>query len=220
MEFATLDPPDRVVIRPLTAADSAGYRQLRQRILDIGEGKLFSSSYTREQQFTSEDQWREWCTETPVRCIIGIFVEGALSGIMGITPCGAPGSLTAEWDATWVDPQYRRSGIAGPAYEAVRAWSHDHGYRYAVVDIRADNTRSREIRENQGAMYLCTKRAATWADGSTADVHYFLLNISSEAARSRSVEQAVGFFEAALAFLHHDQHEATDGHEVRREARP
>jgi hypothetical protein len=93
----------------------------------------------------------------------------------------------------------------------VRAWSLEHGYRYAIVDIRADNTRSLDIREKQGAMYLCTKRDVTWADGSTADVHYLMMSIAPDTERSRSVAQAVGFLEAALAFLHHDAHDAADG---------
>jgi RimJ/RimL family protein N-acetyltransferase len=215
VESDTFVDPDRVVIRPLAAADSEAYRRLRHHILEIGEGKFFSSSYTKEQQFTSEDQWRERCTETPVRCTIGIFVEGALVGIMGILPYGDPGNLTTEWEATWIDPKYRRSGIARQAYEKVRAWSHEHGYRYAIIDIRADNTRSREIREKQGAMYLCTKRNVTWADGSTADAHFFMLNLSPEAERSRSMGQAVGFLEAALAFLKQEQRaETADGLEA------
>lgn len=217
MGLTTMIDPDRVVIRPLTAADSEAYRRLRQHILEIGEGKFFSSSYTRDQQLTGEDQWRERCTETPVRCTIGIFVEGDLVGIMGILPYGDPKNLTTEWESTWIDPKYRKSGIAGQAYEKVRAWSHDHGYRYAILDIRADNTRSREIREKQGAMYLCTKRDVTWADGSTADAHFFMLNLSPEAARSRSAGQAVAFLEAALAFLQQDQH---DEPEASRGARP
>jgi RimJ/RimL family protein N-acetyltransferase len=210
-EADTFVDPDRVVIRPLTAADSEAYRRLRQRILDIGEGRFFSSSYTREQQFTSEDQWHERCAETPVRCTIGIFVEGDLVGIMGILPYGDPRHLTAEWEATWIDPKYRKSGIARPAYEKVREWSHEHGYRYAIIDIRADNTRSREIREKQGAMYLYTQRDVTWADGSTADAHFFMLNLAPEAQRSRSVGQAIAFLEAALVFLNDQHDETADG---------
>jgi RimJ/RimL family protein N-acetyltransferase len=204
VESDTLVDPDRVVIRPLTAADSKAYRRLRQHILDIGEGKYFSSSYTREQQFTSEDQWGERCAETPVRCTIGIFVAGDLVGIMGMLPYGDPGDRITEWESTWIDPKYRRSGIARQAYERVRQWCHEHGYRYALIDIRADNTRSREIREKQGAMYLCTRRDVTWADGSTADVHYFMLSLSPDTQRSRSADQAVAFLQAALAFLTHE----------------
>jgi RimJ/RimL family protein N-acetyltransferase len=209
VESDTLVDPDRVVIRPLTAADGEAYRRLRRHILDIGEGRFFSSSYTREQEFTTEDQWRERCAETSARCTMGVFIAGALVGIMGILPHGAPGDLTAELESTWIDPKYRNAGIARPAYEAVRAWCYEHGYRYAILDIRADNTRSREIREKQGAMYLYTERDVTWADGSTADAHFFMLNLSPEAERTRSAGQAVAFLEAALAFLKHEQHDET-----------
>ncbi|HEX3760622.1 MAG TPA: GNAT family N-acetyltransferase [Kofleriaceae bacterium] len=207
--------PDRVVIRPLTAADGEAYRRLRQHILDSGEGKFFSSSYIMEQHLTSEDQWREQCAETPMRCTIGVFVEAELAGIMGILPHGDPSNLTAEWIATWIAPKYRGSGITGQAYKKVREWSRNHGYRYAVGDIRADNTRSREIREKQGAMYLFTRRNVTWADGSTADAHFFILNLLPGEETSRSVGQAVAFLEAALAFVKHEQRaDATAGVEA------
>lgn len=204
IESDTLVDPDRVVIRPLRAADSAAYRRLRQHILDIGEGGFFSSSYTTEQQFTSEDQWREWCTETPIRCTIGILVDGDLVGVMGIVPCGDPEHRTAEWNATWIDPRFRKSGLASQARERVREWSRVHGYRYAIVDIRADNARNLGIRAKEGAVYLCTRRGVTWADGSTADTHFFILSLSPGTETSRSPAQAVELLEAARAFLRHE----------------
>ncbi len=204
--------PDEVVVRPLTAADSEAYRRLRQQILDSDEARFFSSSYISEQHLTSEEQWREHCAETPVRCTIGIFVDGQLAGIMGILPCGDPRNRTAEWIATWTAPQYRRSGVTGQAYRKVRQWSYDHGYRYAVGDIRADNTRSRAIREKQGAMYLFTRRNETWADGSTADADWFMLNLFPGAETSRSLDQAAAFLEAALAFVKHEQRAGAAAH--------
>jgi RimJ/RimL family protein N-acetyltransferase len=197
--------PDRISIRPLTAADGEAYRRLRQHIRESGEAKFFSSSYIMEQHLTSEDQWREQAAETGVRCIIGVFVGVELAGIMGILPYGDPRHLTAEWIATWIAPNHRGSGVTGQAYQKVREWTRDHGYRYAVGDIRADNTRSRAIRERQGAMYLFTRRNVTWADGSTCDADFFILNLVPGAETSRSVDQAVGFLEAALAFVNHEQ---------------
>jgi RimJ/RimL family protein N-acetyltransferase len=204
MESDALVDPTRVMIRPLGAEDSDAYRRLRQHILDVGESRLFSSSYTREQGFTTEAQWRERCTATGGRCIIGIFVDTCLVGVMGVLPCGDPQNLVTEWESTWLDPRYRRSGVAKHAYERVCAWCYEHGYRYAVLDIRADNLRSREIREKQGAMYLCTLRDAAWADGSIADVHYFMLNLTPDAQRARTSDQAVAFLAAAVAFLKDD----------------
>lgn len=198
--------PERVVIRPLAATDGEAYRQLRQHILDSGDGKFFSSSYTREQQFTSQDHWREWCTETPVRCTIGVFVDGDLVGISGILPCGDPKYLTTEWQATWLAPKYRKSGVARQAYETRHSWSYDHGYRYAVGDVHAENLRALEIWKKQGnAVYLFTQRNVTWADGSKADTHFFIGSLSPGAEEPRSTEQAIDLLEAAVAFLKHEQ---------------
>jgi RimJ/RimL family protein N-acetyltransferase len=204
--------PDRVVIRPLTAADGEAYRRLRQHILDSGDGKFFSSSYTREQQFTSEDHWRKWCTETPVRCTIGVFVDAELVGVSGIVPSGDPENLITEWQATWLDPKYRKSGVARQAYEKRHQWSYDHGYRYAVGDVHADNVRALEIWKRQGnALYLFTQRDVTWADGSTADTHFFMGSLSPGAEGPRSVDQAVGLLEAALTFLKREQRNHAHG---------
>jgi RimJ/RimL family protein N-acetyltransferase len=202
-----IDPirPDQVVFRPLSASDSDAYRRLRQRILDIGEGKFFNSSYDRERQFTSEAQWHERCAETPVRCTIGTFVDGELVGIMGILPYGDPEHRTAELEATWIDPRYRRSGVARQAYDRVRQWCVDRGYLYAVVEIRADNARSREIREKQGCMYLFTRRNVAWEDGSTGDTRFYLQNFTPGAEISRSLDQSIPFLEAALMFLKQEQ---------------
>ena len=204
VESETPVDPDQVVIRPLTAADTDAYRQLRRHILEVGEGKYFSTSYTKEQQFTSEAQWREHCAETQVGCTIGSFVGGALVGVMRIEPCGDPRDGTVEWGSTWIAPKYRTSGIARQAYEKTHAWSQAHGYQYAVVDIRADNARSREIRERQGAVYLFTKRDVAWADGSTADAHYLMLSIAPGTERVRSRGQALALLRAAQAFVEHE----------------
>jgi len=124
---------------------------------------------------------------------------------MGILPYGDPRNRITEWIATWIAPKYRGSGVTSRAYEKVREWSRDHGYRYVVGDIRADNTRSREIREKQGAMYLFTRRNVTWADGSTADAQFFIMSLLPGAGRSRSMDEAAPLLEAALVFVKHEQ---------------
>lgn len=199
---------DRVVIRPLTAADSAAYRRIRQHVLDVGEGKFYSSSYTVERQLTTEEQWREWCTETPGRCTIGFFLESELIGIMGIAAYGDPEDRIAELSTSWLYPKYRRSGLAKQGREIVREWCRERGYRYMVIDIRVDNTRMQGTREKEGAMYLYTRPSVTWADGSTADANYFMEDLTPGTVRSRSVGQAIEYLEAAVAFLKHEQREA------------
>jgi RimJ/RimL family protein N-acetyltransferase len=203
--------PNQVVFRPLIAGDSEAYRRLRQRVLDLGEGRFFNTSYTKDRQTTTEEQWRERCAQTELRCTLGVFVEGELVGIMGILPYGDPANRTAELESTWIDPKYRRSGVARQAYAEVRQWCLEHGYRYAILEIRADNTRSREIREKQGAVYLFTRRNVAWADGSTADTVFYLLDYLISADRSRSMEDAIGFLEVALTFLKQEQRDMDGG---------
>ncbi|MDX2028382.1 MAG: GNAT family N-acetyltransferase [Alphaproteobacteria bacterium] len=194
-------PNARPVIRPLTADDSVAYRDLRTKILAIGDGKYFSDSYEREKQFTTEHQWRDWCTETREHCIIGIFDELNLIGVMMITMQGLPGSVVAEWEATWLDPRYRGCGIAKPAYEKVQQWSRDNGYEYAVVYIRDDNQRSREIREKQGFTYVRTKHEETWADGSKGDAHFFVLDLLAKDLAHSPYRRATETLEETLTAL-------------------
>jgi RimJ/RimL family protein N-acetyltransferase len=208
VESDTLVTIDRVVMRPLTAADSAAYRRLRQHILAIGEGRFYSTTYTLERQLTTEEQWREWCTESPVRCTIGFFLEGELIGIMGVASYGDPEHGIAEIGSSWIPPEYRSSGLAIRGRERVRDWCREHGYSYTVVDIRADNPRRRETREREGAVYVYTKRNVTWADGSSADANLLMESLTPGTEKSRSLGQAVAFLEAALVFVKHEQLEA------------
>jgi GNAT superfamily N-acetyltransferase len=207
LESDTLVSIDHVVIRPLTAADSAAYRRLRQHVLDIGEGGFFSTSYPAERRLTTEEQWGEWCTETPVRCTIGFFIDGDLIGHMGAVSYGDPRNLTAELLGSWISPKYRRSGLAKLGREKVREWCREHGYRYVITDIRSDNRGRLETRRKEGAVYLYTKPNVTWADGSTADAHNIMESLTPGTETSRSVSQAVAFLEAALAFVKHEQRE-------------
>ena len=170
-----IKPP---IIRPLNVGDTAAYRVLRQKILAIGDGRYFSDSYTREAAL-NEQQWLNWCTETPEHCILGMFDNGHLIGTMMATQLGAPEELTVEWEAIWLDPLYRKQGIAKNAYEQVEQWTLDQGYDRVVLYIRADNARSQEIHRKQGAIYTHTKHNEVWADGSVADTHCFVLRLPS-----------------------------------------
>ena len=165
-------------LRPLTAKDVEAYRALRQKVLAIGDGRYFSDSYTREAQL-NERQWREWCTETPEHCIFGTFDKDRLIGVMMITQHGAIQDRTVEWEAIWLDPHYRKQGIAKRAYEQIQKWTIEQGYNRVALYIRADNLRSQQIHRNHGAQYLHIKRAEIWADGSVEDTLCFALDLSS-----------------------------------------
>ena len=192
--------PRRVVARPLKADDSDAYFALRDTILEIGDGKYFSDSYTRERELISGQQRRSWCAEAPDHCIIGTFIDEELVGVMMITRQGPPGSPIVEWEATWLDPEFRGHGLAKPAYEAVAQWTKDHGYKYAVVYIRDENERSQEIRQKQNFIYLYTKEPETWADGSDGVAHCGILDLHSTDHRG-SVEATIRRLGVILAAL-------------------
>lgn len=192
-----------VVTRPLRMDDSDVYFALRGKILDIGDGKYFSDSYTREQELTTDQQRRDWCAETEDHCIIGTFVDEELIGVMMITRQGPPGSPIVEWEATWLDPKYRGYGIARPAYETVIQWTKEHGYKYAVVYIRDENERSLKIRRNQNFTYLYTKEPEIWADGSDGVAHCCILDLHS-VEHDKSVGSTIQQLETILVSLNRE----------------
>ena len=186
--------PLQIYLRPLTGDDVAAYRALRQRILDLGDGGCFSDSYIREKNLKTLHAWREWCTETPDHCIFGTFDDDTLIGVMMVTRYEGFGDRTVEWEALWLDPRYRRLGVARKAYQLAQQWTETHGYNRVVGFIRTDNDRAREIFERLGGKYIFTKRDEVWADGSVADFHTFLLDLHPaklDAKRLRKLHDAL-----------------------------
>jgi GNAT superfamily N-acetyltransferase len=188
-----------IAIRPLTAIDSAAYRALRQKILKSDDALYFSDSYERERQLT-ENQWKKWCTETPDHCILGTFADTELIGIIMITRQGGPDSPVVEWEAAWLDPRYRRTGIGKLAYEQARQWSQNQEYKYVVGFIRAIYTPALDICRDQGFVYAYTIKNEQWANGSIADTHAYLLDLRSEAYKY-AARPVLERFKEALPFL-------------------
>lgn len=179
----------QLIVRPLTAEDTAAYRDLRQKVLRLGDGKYFSDSYTREASL-SDEEWRLWCTEKAHHCIFGTFDQNTLIGVMMVTQHGQPEDKQVEWEAIWLEPAYRGKGIASLAYRKVHEWSLQQGYSKVALYIRDDNQHSINIHEKMGARYVSTKRAETWADGSVADVHAFKLSLYENGLRHVAEQHA------------------------------
>lgn len=169
---------EHFVIRILTADDWAAYRSLRQNIIAIGDGRFFADSYAREAELTTVAQWRDWCTEKSAHCIFGSFVDGALVGVVMVTQLGPQADCIAEWEASWLNPRYRGSGITKAVYRQVQQWTMEQGYEYVRVFIRANNAHWQDVRRKLGFYSIGTKRALTWADGSVADAHIFELDLA------------------------------------------
>jgi GNAT superfamily N-acetyltransferase len=202
-----LDLSYAIAIRSLTAADTSAYRALRQRILNTRDALYFSDSYEREAQLT-ESQWPEWCAEKREHCILGTFDKAELVGIIMITRQGGKGSPIVEWEAAWLDPRYRGTGIGKSAYERAKQWSKDQGYKFVAGFIRATYTPSLDICRGQGFVYAYTIKQETWADGSVADTHAYLLDLRKSANKHAS-EPVEHRFRDAFPFLNQGFHAPT-----------
>jgi GNAT superfamily N-acetyltransferase len=162
------------------------YRALRQKILSTEDAKYFSDSYEREARLT-EGQWLRWCTEEPGHCVLGTFVVGELVGIIMITQQGGQESPVVEWEAAWLDPRYRGTGVGWLAYQQAQSWSRKHNYQYVVGFIRAAYTPALDICQNLGFVHVYTISRERWADESVADTHAFLLDLRDQAATFASL---------------------------------
>ena len=156
----------RFELRSLTEDDALAYFERRDYILSIGDGHFFSDSYERERELKTEQQRRDWCTEKHDHCIIGAFTNDKLVGFVMITQYGPPAELTVEWEAAWIHPQYRGTGITKALYEEVERWTVDQGYRFVKSFIREDNKRWLDIRRRLGFIEIGTKYISLWADNT------------------------------------------------------
>ena len=168
--------------------DTAAYRALREKIRNGDGARNFADSYTREDEL-NEPLWREWCAAKREHCIVAAFdrkEDNKLASIMMITAQGPANSLVAELEATWVELEYRGSGVAKRCYEEVQKTAMEIGYQHAVVFIREDNHHSRKIREAQGFTHVRTKKDEHWADGSIADTNLFILDLYPDCPASEN----------------------------------
>ncbi|MGE3623589.1 MAG: N-acetyltransferase family protein [Bdellovibrionales bacterium] len=200
----SISSPPGFCIRPLTADDTQSYRMIRKKILHTTDARYFSDSYERER-LLSENQWLSWCTEKPEHCILGTYLDKALVGIIMVTRQGGANSPVVEWEAAWLDPRYRGTGIGKLSYEHAKQWSQKQGYKFVAGFIRATYTPALDICKSQGFVYAYTIHDELWADGSVADTHAFLLDLRQEASAYASMPVFERFKEA-LPFLDQGLH--------------
>ena len=202
-------------------SDVVAYRDLRDRIR-AGEGaRYFADSFTREDANNKDENnrprepaqvlalWRDWCTAKRKLCILGTFdneKEGnKLIGIMMITAQGPSDSKIAEWEATWVEPGYRKTriaglthSVAGLGYETVHALTRILGFEHAAVYIREGNVTSRTIREGQGFIRIGRHSVNDWGDGKTADADLLLLDLRTRPEAEHPDHWAISRLETTL----------------------
>jgi len=160
-----------MLTRPLNADDVEAYKKLRLHALDT-ELKKPSETFEQEQKF-SDQQWIERCTETPDRCLFGLFDNDRLVGMLLSKKWeGDKSGHTAYWGHAYIHPNYRGHGEGKPLYELREKWSTEHGFNRAVFSFLDQNRRSMEIHIKRGAKYMYTEHIKCH-DGLTEPWHWF-----------------------------------------------
>lgn len=205
--------PQRFEIRPLTADDTSAYFERRAEILKMGDGHYFSDSYERERQLTTEQLRRDWCTAKREHCIMGAFTNRKLVGFVMITQYGQPKDSTVEWEAAWMHPHYRGTGLTKALYEQVQKWTVDQGFNFVKSFIRADNKRWLDIRRKLGFVDIGIKQNECWADGTYGDTHILQFDLHTLRPAPQQQQQALRHLEQTVEVLRGSDAPGSDNRE-------
>ncbi|MDE1901494.1 MAG: GNAT family N-acetyltransferase [Alphaproteobacteria bacterium] len=165
---AGLTQPDTsITTRILCANDAQALRDIRLHAL-THDGRYFTADRAAESARTM-NQWAQACIETCDRAMFGAFAGNELVAIMGAQKFD---KTTVRYGSAYVMPAFRRSSIGTKLYNMRDAWAAARGFTTAVFTIRADNQRSRDIQEKQGAVVFKIE-PLRFADGSIAETMWY-----------------------------------------------
>ncbi|MFD4837217.1 GNAT family N-acetyltransferase [Achromobacter sp. NPDC058515] len=127
------------LVRRLTASDAASLRQLRLDAL-VETPESFGSSYEEEHTLTLEDI-REWIAPANDGAMFGVFVDGALAGMVGV---GRQRMLKMRHKAhiwsMYVTPSQRGRGLGRLLMHAAIAHARTmRGIRQVQLSVTANN---------------------------------------------------------------------------------
>jgi len=134
-----------VTVGRLVADDWQAYRAIRLAMLQESPA-AFGSTHAEAASF-DEQLWKQRLTENAV-----------LLASVGEVPAGS--AMCSEYGATdpgdcslfgmWVDPGFRRTGVAQALVHAVVAQARAAGKRRVILHVVADNTAARALYEREG----------------------------------------------------------------------
>ena len=156
-----------IEFRALSEADAPAYKEMRLKALNT-EGGIYTANKEEETARTMTE-WKDVCKETTHRTIFAAFAGNQL---IAATSVAEENSSTAKWTSTYIEPQFRRAGIAENLFRMCEHWSAIRGHDEVIFTIRADNARSRQIQESNGAVFT-HEAPARFADGSVAPLRYY-----------------------------------------------
>lgn len=161
-----------LLTRALNPADADAFRTLRLETL-ISYGEVFAKYYENMVERPA-DFWAEFCTETPDKCLFGLFDAGRLVGVMGVEKWERDKKeRTALWTYAYLQPAYRGQKNAQSLYAAREDWTKNKGgYKRAVLSILEERGRSIDIHAKNGARFLFAE-SLQWYDGPAATWHWY-----------------------------------------------
>ena len=169
-----------MLVRQLTALDSAAYQTLRLQGLEECP-TAFSSSYTEEAGRSPVEIARR---VTPAadgsRCVFAAFVDERMAGILAIIrPERAKLRHSAELAGMYVAPEFRRRGLGGALVD--RAIAHARslvGVRQLKLNVIAANLPARTLYKSRGFICVGVEPEAICVDGRYFDEELYILRLN------------------------------------------
>ncbi len=104
----------------------------------------FGATYEREAELPDEG-WREVVRR---RTRFVAEVEGEIAGTVSGGPAGWPGA--SAMTAMWVDPRFRRQGVADRLVKELIEWARRSGYEQMLLCVRDGNVAAERLYERNG----------------------------------------------------------------------
>jgi GNAT superfamily N-acetyltransferase len=164
-----------VKIIDIHAADWQIYKGIRLRAL-IDSPDAFSSSYEQENS-RSDHEWQKRLNSSPAIIEKRIFaiVDDKTVGLAW-TRVSSEYCQTALIYQMWVDPLYRRTGIASELFNALISWCKKNQINTVELDVAKTNSPARIMYES--IEFIATENLNESTNASTPHIQRMRLNIT------------------------------------------
>ncbi len=137
--------PQVVAVDRLVADDWQSYRAIRLAMLRESPAAFCS---THDEVVTYDEQlWKQRLTDNVV---LVAQVDRVTAGSVMFSEHGATDPGDCSLNGMWVDPAFRRTGVAHALVHAVVAQARTAGKRCVLLHVVADNTAARALYEREG----------------------------------------------------------------------